>query len=64
MRNDKVHTYLCTMSNKKLFSFRFDPAFIEALRELAEKDGRSLTNYIEMIGKKAIEANKTKKEKQ
>lgn len=56
-------TYIVSMSkkamkkpNKKLYSFRFDEQLIEALRELAEKDKRSLTNYLELMIHKKIES--------
>lgn len=42
------------MKPKKNFSFRFDKELIELARKQAEKENRTLTNWIETLIKKAI----------
>lgn len=46
---------------KKVLSLRLDDEIIEKLRGLAEKENRNLSNYIETILKKHIEASNEKK---
>jgi len=39
---------------KKIFSLRLDDEVLERLKQLAEKENRTLSNYVETILKKHI----------
>ena len=39
---------------KKIFSFRFEEGVIEEAKKQADKENRTLTNWIETLIKKAI----------
>ena len=46
---------------KKTYSFRLEDELVEALRQLAEKENRKLSNMVETILKKYVEEHRTEK---
>jgi hypothetical protein len=48
---------------KKQYNFRLDEKLMEQVQKLADKDHRTLTNYIEMMLIKHVEENTKKKSK-
>ena len=46
---------------KKTYSFRLEDELVEALRRLAEKENRKLSNMVETILKKYVEEHQTEK---
>lgn len=56
----KAKTDLSEMA-KRQFNFRFDEDLIKLVQKLADKDNRSLTNYIETVLSQKVEEEKAKK---
>lgn len=48
---------------KKQFNFRFEEKLMDQVQKLAEKDHRTLTNYIELVLMKHVEETTKKKGK-
>jgi len=46
---------------KKTYSFRLEDELVEALRQLAEKENRKLSNMVETILKKYVEEHQAEK---
>jgi predicted HicB family RNase H-like nuclease len=46
---------------KKPYNFRFEEKLIEQVQKLADKDNRTLTNFIETLLMKVVEDSKKKK---
>lgn len=40
---------------KKLVTFRFDPVLLEKAKASAQRENRTLTNYVETVLKRAID---------
>lgn len=43
---------------KKLVTFRFDPELLDRLRNCAEVENRTLTNFVETVLKRSLEADR------
>lgn len=41
---------------KKTYSFTIDEQVMEQIRKAAEADGRSVSNYVELLLRKAVES--------
>jgi hypothetical protein len=52
--------YISDMA-KKQYNFRFEEKLIEQVQKLADKDNRTLTNFIETLLMKVVEDSKKKK---